>query len=187
MLALAGAGSANAPARFPISWDFVDTSLCGYPIHSVGSGTITDHVTLPGDEYREAQAGVFSMTVTNALTGASQTFSTPNNFKIQADPASATFTLTGKQLGFGAGLPYGIHDGQETGDANTGILTKLTGTFAPIDLCSVLAPGQTLFHPRATPPPWDPPTAPLAGVYADGLMPIIGGCSSTCTSTSTST
>jgi hypothetical protein len=47
---LAGSATAATPPKLPIAWDFVDTGLCGFPIHSVGMGTTSAHFVIRRQE-----------------------------------------------------------------------------------------------------------------------------------------
>jgi len=170
-LAFVGGSAASPPTFFPTAWDFVDTGLCGYPIHSVGTAQTADHFNL--NDLREIFTGPVSITTTNLLTGKSLHFQA--NFPGAIDYTAGTLTYTGQILGFGAGLPFGQLGGEEVIDLNTGRILFRSGTAAGIDLCRALSPGTVFFAPSTAPPPWGLPTAPLAGVYADNRIPIIGG------------
>jgi hypothetical protein len=173
-LAPAGNGAAAAPDKLPVFWDFVDTGLCGYPIRSVGSGTLNAQFVLPGPRFPLGLInGPISVTTTNLLTGASLTLQAPSLTKLDLGPN--TMTLAGDTWGVGAGLPYGVFRGQMTVDLDTGRILKESGTAAGYDLCQALSPGGAFFAPVTSAPPWGLPPAPLGGVYANGLIPILGG------------
>jgi hypothetical protein len=172
-LGLATGGTSMPPQKIPVAWDFVDTGLCGIPIHSVGSGTLNAPFVQAGPHPPFGlTTGPVTIEETNLLTGASVTIQAPSPARV--DLGSLTLSLLGNTWGVGAGLPYARFDGAMTIDLETGFMT-VNGRFAGYDLCHALAPHTVFFSPQATPPPWGLPAAPLAGVYADKLIPIIGG------------
>jgi len=170
---IAGSGTAAPPQKLPVLWDFVDTGLCGFPVHSVGTGTLSAVFVVPGS------GGPFGLTIgpvtinlTNLSTGAAVKLQVPSPTRF--DLSTSTLTLLGQTYGLGVGLPYASFKGSMTLDFLTGAFTT-NGTFKDYDLCHALAPNMSFFTPATTPPPWGLPTAPLGGVYANNLIPILGG------------
>jgi hypothetical protein len=170
---LAGSATAATPPKLPIAWDFVDTGLCGFPIHSVGMGTTSAHFVIRRQEGPLGlTTGPLTITTTNLVTGRSLTIQAPALTKF--DFNAFTASLVGQTWGIGAGLPYGTFSGSMTIQLATNTMTT-NGVFSGYDLCHALAPTTVFFAPQATPPPWGLPSAPLAGVYANALVPILGG------------
>lgn len=166
------APAARAHESVPVAWDFVDTSLCGFPVQSVGEGAMNAHFVFRGSQGPLGlTSGPLTITATNLLTGASVKVGAPSPTRF--DAGSGSFSLLGRTLGVGIGLPYATFRGSMTVDTATFEPTT-RGTFVGYDLCRALDSGAGPVAPRATAPPWWPPAAPLAGAYADGLVPILG-------------
>jgi len=169
-LVLAGSGTGATPQ--PVLWDFVDSGLCGFPIHSVGSGTTDMFFRMRGPlGPLGLTTGALAVTATNVNTGASVTIQAPQVTKL--DLQNNTFSMLGQTWGLGIGLPYGTFTGSMTFDLDS-FASTVNGTFSPYDLCHALAPTTNFLRPLTTLPPWGLPAAPMAGVYANGLIPILG-------------
>jgi len=167
---LAGAAPAAPPDKQSFAWDFVNSGLCGYPIRSVGVGTVrTQFVDRRQLAPLIVVTGPATVTTTNLDTGASRTLEVPA--AIRDDFRANTVSLLGQTWGLGIGLPYAVFRGSLTFDFDTFEITP-QGTFAGYDLCSALAPTARFFAPRTTAPPWSLPVAPLAGAYANDLVPF---------------
>jgi hypothetical protein len=169
-LVLGGTAPATPPDKEPFAWDFVDVGLCGYPIRSVGFGTLSAKSI---DRRQLAplfvETGPATITTTNLDTGASLTFQVPAPIRDDFRPNALSFL--GQTWAVGIGLPYAVFRGSLTFDFDTFAFTA-RGTFAGYDLCRALAPTTVFFAPRATAPPWSLPVAPLAGAYANNLVPF---------------
>jgi hypothetical protein len=170
---LAGSSTAAPPQKLPILWDFVDTGLCGFPIHSVGTGTRNAVFVVPGSEGPFGiTTGPLTINLTNLSTGRSVKLQVPSPTRF--DLTTSTLSLFGQTYGLGIGLPYASFKGSMSISFETGAYTA-KGTFTDYDLCHALAPHTSFFQPATTTPPWGLPTAPLGGVYANNLIPILGG------------
>jgi hypothetical protein len=150
----------------------VDSLICGFPLE--GDLAADSHMRfVPGNG---AQPQVLFPTtlvigLRNLLTGRSATLRDAEPTSFDFDDAS--FTFTGSVLITRGPFPFARLRGSATVGLDDFVISRFRGAQEVVDVCGLVEPSATESAPRATSPPWDAGTNPLAAMKRAGLTPHV--------------